>query len=57
MAIWLAANYGTVLIGCLLAALIIGIVLTLRHDKKKNGSCGCGCEHCAMKDQCRKPNE
>ncbi len=52
---WLTANLGTVLIVLLLAAVVIGILVKLRKDRKKGSSvcgCSCGCEHCAMRDSC-----
>ena len=53
MAAWFAANGGTLLITLALAAIIALIVWKLRKDKKAGQtSCGCGCEHCAMRDKC-----
>ena len=50
---WLSANIGTVLITLLLIAAVAGIVIkTLKDRKKGQTSCGCGCEHCAMRGAC-----
>ena len=52
----LTDNLGTVLIALILAAIVIGIIVNLLKDKKKGrSSCGCGCEHCAMKETCHQP--
>lgn len=52
----LTDNLGTVLIALILAAIVIGIIINLLKDKKKGrSSCGCGCEHCAMKGTCHQP--
>ena len=52
----LTDNLGTVLIALILIAIVSGIIVKLLKDKKKgNSSCGCGCEHCAMKGTCHQP--
>lgn len=50
---WLTANIGTVLIVLALIAIVTGVIVKLRRDwKKGRTSCGCGCEHCAMRGAC-----
>ena len=50
---WLTANLGTVLIVLVLLAVVIGIIVKLRKDKKKGvSSCGGNCAHCKMHGAC-----
>jgi hypothetical protein len=50
---WLSANIGTILIVLVLLAVVIGIIVKLRKDKKKGvSSCGGNCAHCAMHGAC-----
>lgn len=50
-----AANWGSVLIGTLVAAVIVLIVVKLVRNKKKGKtSCGCGCDHCPSSGMCHK---
>ena len=50
---WLSANIGTILIVLVLLAVVIGIIVKLRKDKKKGVStCGGNCAHCAMHGTC-----
>ena len=50
---WLSANIGTILIVLVLLAVVIGIIVKLRKDKKKGVStCGGNCAHCAMHGAC-----
>lgn len=49
---WLIHNAGTVLVAILVCALVAWIVINMVRDRKKGGSCGCGCADCAMKNQC-----
>ena len=52
---WLSANIGTILITAALVLITAAIIYKTVKDKKKGrSSCGCGCEHCAMKDACNK---
>lgn len=52
---FLAANWGSVLIGALVAAVIVLIVVKLVRNKKKGKtSCGCGCDHCPSSGMCHK---
>ena len=51
MIAWLSANIGTILIGLVVLDIVIGIVASLRRDKKQGklscgGSCG-SCSHCS----------
>ena len=43
---WLSANWGNLLVGAVLLAIIVAIVINLIH-KKRNGGCGCGCDGCS----------
>ena len=53
---WLAANLGTVLVGALLPAVIVGVIALMHRDKaRRKNSCAHGCDHCAMHGQCRAP--
>jgi hypothetical protein len=52
---WISANIGTILITAALVLIAAAIIYKTVKDKKKGkSSCGCGCEHCAMKDACSK---
>ena len=47
MLVWLAANGGTILVLCVLLAVVAAIMYTMRRDRRqgKNGcgvKCGCG---------------
>ena len=58
MAAWFAANGGTLLITLALVVIIALVIFKLYKDKKKGASsCGCGCEHCAMRDKCHTPTQ
>ena len=53
MLVWLAANGGTILVLCVLLAVVAAIMYTMRRDRRqgKNGcgvKCGCGgsCSGC-----------
>ena len=53
MLAWLSANIGTILIVLVLLAVVVGIIIKLRKDKKKGvSSCGGNCAHCAMGGAC-----
>ena len=53
MLAWLSANIGTILIVLVLLAVVVGIIVKLRKDKKKGVSpCGGNCAHCAMHGEC-----
>lgn len=51
----IADNAGTILVSLLLIALITGVVLQLRKDKKQGkSSCGGNCGCCPMGGACHK---
>ncbi len=55
MLAWLAANLGTIVVTLILIGIVTAIIVKMVKDKKQGkGSCGCGCEHCAMHGKCRK---
>ena len=50
---WLAANWGTVAVGTVVAAVIALNVINVTKKKKQGMStCGCGCADCPMKNKC-----
>lgn len=50
---FLAANWGTLVIGLAVAAVIVLVICKLRRDKKKGkASCGCGCKNCPSAGMC-----
>lgn len=54
---FLSQNWGTILVGAILAAVIIGIIVKMRKDRKNGkGSCGCGgsCDGCPSCSMCHK---
>ena len=52
---FLADYWGTIVIGAVLAAIVIGIIIKL-FKNRKNGksSCSCGCEQCPSSCACHK---
>lgn len=53
MTAWLTANLANILLVAALILVVTLILVKLVKDKKKGrSSCGCGCEHCAMRDAC-----
>lgn len=57
MLIFLLENLATVLIAAVLLAVLAGIVLFMRKNKKQGKSaCGCGCANCPMSGECHKTN-
>jgi hypothetical protein len=53
MFVFLAQNWGTIVIGAIIAFAIGATVYHLyRNGKKGKKSCGCGCDHCAMSGYC-----
>ena len=55
MLAWLAANLGTIVVTLILIGIVAAIIVKMVKDKKQGkGSCGCGCEHCAMHGKCHK---
>ena len=52
----IADNAGTILISLALIALVTGIIIQLRRDKKQGkSSCGGNCGSCPMSGSCHKP--
>ena len=44
---WLSSNWGNLLVGAILTAVMISIVVRLVHNRRKGiPSCGCGCPGC-----------
>ena len=55
MLTWLTENLGTIIITLALICIVVFIVIGMIKDSKQGkGSCGCGCEHCAMHGKCHK---
>lgn len=55
MLAWLTANLGTIIITLALIAIVAAVIVQMVKDKKHGkGSCGCGCENCAMHGKCHK---
>ena len=53
MLAWLQANFATILILAVLAAIVAAIVVHLIRNKRKGKSaCGCGCQSCPMEGAC-----
>ncbi|MDD6146885.1 MAG: FeoB-associated Cys-rich membrane protein [Oscillospiraceae bacterium] len=53
MIAFLSDNLGTIIVAVMLAAILAAVIWKLGRDKKHGKtSCGCGCEGCALKDQC-----
>ena len=51
-------NMGTIGVLLVLALVVALIINKMRRDKKNGkGSCGCGCNSCAMKDSCPSQNK
>ena len=52
---WLAENMATLIISAILFLILAAIVVS-RVKNRKNGKsgCGCGCDNCAMKNECHK---
>lgn len=52
---FLVNNWGTLLIGAVLAAAVVLAVFKLYRDRKKGkSSCGCGCSSCPSSGLCHK---
>ncbi|HWS29306.1 MAG TPA: FeoB-associated Cys-rich membrane protein [Clostridia bacterium] len=55
MSEWLSANWGTLVVGLVVLAIVAAVVVKMVRDKKKNkGGCACGCDGCASSDLCHK---
>lgn len=54
---FLAANWGTILVAVVLAAVVLGVIVNMLRERKKNGaaaSCGSGCTGCPSAGMCHK---
>ena len=52
---WIGENAGTILVSIMLTALVIGIVIRMRKDRKQGkSSCGGNCGCCPMGGACHK---
>ena len=52
---WIVENAGTIIVGIALTALVTGIVVRMRMDRKRGkSSCGCNCSCCPMAGSCHK---
>lgn len=52
---WFIDNLGTIIISLVLVSMVVGIILSMRRDKKQGkSSCGGNCNHCAMGCACHK---
>ena len=52
---WFAENAGTLVVSLLLTALVAGIIVKLRRDRRQGkSSCGCDCGCCPMAGSCHK---
>ena len=52
---WIGENAGTIIVSIALIALMTGIVIRMRKDKKQGkSSCGCNCGCCPMSGSCHK---
>ena len=46
---WIGENMGTIVVSIALIALVAGIVIRMRKDRKQGkSSCGCSCGSCPM---------
>ncbi len=51
---WLVANAATIAVTAVLLLIIALVVFKMVKDKKSGkSSCGCGCEGCALSEQCK----
>ncbi len=52
---FLAQNWGSIVVGLVVLAIVAAIILNLVRTKKQGkNSCGCGCDHCAASSMCHK---
>ena len=50
---WLQLNWGSLLIGLVLVALLALLSWSLIRSKRQGkGGCGCGCNACALQGKC-----
>ena len=53
MLAWLQTDLGTIVVVLVLAVLVALAIRKLCKSKKAGEhACGCGCEHCALRDKC-----
>ena len=53
MLAWILENLGTIIICLVMIAVVAAIINGMvRNEKKGRSSCGCGCAHCPMHDNC-----
>lgn len=51
---WLAENWGSLLVGCVLLAIVAAVVIRMVRDKKSGkGGCGCNCAGCPSAGMCQ----
>lgn len=57
---FLSANIGTIVVLCILIA-VVAVIIISHFVRKKNGKpscgCGCGCLNCAMAASCHSQNK
>ena len=52
---WIVENAGTIIVSIALIALVTGIVIRMRKDRKQGkSSCGCNCGCCPMAGSCHR---
>lgn len=57
MMTWLAANFGTILVGLIILAVVAAVVRGMVNDRKKGkSSCSCGCAGCPHSGSCHPKN-
>ena len=49
---WITGNIGNIIIAFIVAAVISAAVISM--IRKRERGCGCGCEGCAVKNNCHK---
>ncbi len=55
MFLWISQNIATIIITLVLIAVVVGIIMVIRKDKKNGKStCGGNCGHCPMSGSCHK---
>ena len=55
MGTWIMSNMGTILVSIILIAVVTGIILFMRKEKKQGKStCGGNCAHCKMCAGCNR---
>ncbi len=51
---WITANLGTIIVGLIVAAVVALIIINhIKRKKQGKPRCGCGCDNCPMKDNCK----